>query len=161
MTRRYGLLRDNASRAIDISCSNACVRFQSGLGLLLPLRSHYISVSILPSLVLPLCNLANLFCCSGTRFVSWTRKATGLEAGRCVADYLCSLWLRAAEEGIEESSSLRNVFALDPFKVLDFEAVLGNNLPMPTGILLECDTLCRLSRQLSFSNSSKSSYSSL
>lgn len=64
-----------------------------------------------------------------------------MKTGRCVADYLCSLWLLlAAEEGIEESSSLEHVSALDPLKVLDFEAVLGDNLLMPTGILLECDT---------------------
>jgi hypothetical protein len=67
-------------------------------------------------------------------------KAAGLQAGRCIADYFCSLWLRAAEEGIEESPSLGYVSVLDTFKVLDFEAVLGNNLPMPTGILLESDT---------------------
>lgn len=64
-----------------------------------------------------------------------------MKAGWCVADYLCPLWLLlAAEEVIEASSSLGHVSALDTLKILDFEAVLGDNLLMPTGILLECDT---------------------
>ncbi len=64
-----------------------------------------------------------------------------MKTGRCIADNLCSLRpLLVTEGGIEESSSLGHVSALDPLKVLDFEAVLDNHPLMPTGILLDCDT---------------------
>ena len=64
-----------------------------------------------------------------------------MKTSRCIADNLCSLRpLLATEGGIEESSPLGHVSALDPLKVLDFEAVLDNHLLMPTGILLDCDT---------------------
>ena len=64
-----------------------------------------------------------------------------MEAGKGGADYLWPLWfLLAAEKGIEESSSLGYVFALDPLKVLDCDAVLDNHLLMPTGILFDYNT---------------------
>jgi hypothetical protein len=64
-----------------------------------------------------------------------------LKAGRCGADYLCSLCLPlAAEEAIEESYSLGHVSALKLLKVLDSEAVLVNHLLMSTGIRFDCDT---------------------